>query len=110
MNITSTPTEKVTLTISAKEIFENFMKLITDLVIDNGYAESINIINTISEVAEALTDESVDITKMRRLFKAGNSIFLVDIGLFDRPNVLSEVVIIGNDDKRNVITHEFIAY
>lgn len=114
--ITRTPTEKITITISRKQLWLNFMKFWSENVLYNP-TETCKNFFSLKEIYNVLvTDKPLDRVVICKLFENANTAFFMDeeeMRALKTENALTEIIVIddmGNDRPNIIIPHEYIRY
>ena len=116
--VTTSEAIKVTITISRKQLWENYVSCWSDIAWDDQLDFSLN---TLREVANVLLGEDMikDQLKFRELFRDGHTMLLVGLAMKEldmRGNILREIVIqelddfTGDVESKIVISHEDINF
>ena len=106
--ITHSPATKVSISITARQLWLNFMATWAEIAWDEFHGTG-----TVNDVARALISaDPLDPTAVRQIFKDGNTMLLLDVAsmaAIDQPNILAEIIVV-NGDQRILIPHEFVNY
>lgn len=115
-SVINTPASKVTITISRKQLWLNYVNCWCDVAWANNIdGTSFDSLKSIAKVL--LVDGEMDCYALRKLFKAGDTVLLMGDAMEyidvtseeERRNRLLEIVV-TDGDKLYVIRHEDISY
>ena len=108
--ITHSPATKVSISITARQLWLNFMATWAEIAWDSSHGTDTSIVD---DVAKALiSSEPLDTMVVRKIFEDGHTILLLDsesMAAIDKPNTLAEVIVV-HGDQRILIPHEFVNY
>jgi hypothetical protein len=103
---------KITVTITRRQLWTNYIKSWGDIAWDDISSYRFDCLKEVMDVL--LSGEDIDIQKLRKLFRDGQTVLLMNdamehIDVPNRHNVLSEIVVI-DDDKKYVVRHSDINF
>ena len=109
-SVTKTEAKKVTITISRKQLWMNFVECWKDMAWDDYCG-----VLSLEEVADVLLSGSeLDVDQLRKLFQDGHTVFLLndampEIDVSDKSDILREIVV-QDEGKLIKIRHEDIIF
>lgn len=117
-NVVTTPTQKVSVRITLREMWRNYMEFQTDVGWDNNgyFDEKLDEFGYESRIlcnfGNINYDE--DVKKLRKMFKEGYTVVLLGeyMEFLDKPNILREVIVVdaAHDNDEIIISHEDINF
>lgn len=112
-SVTTTPAQKVTITIARKQLWRNFLASWGDLILDD--PELVKDIEYVQPAAEILCSGELD-SRIRKLFKRGDTFLLIpeamkhiDLPHPQKNNTLIEIIV-TDGDKEEFIEHKDIIF
>jgi len=109
-SVTKTEAKKITITISRKRLWMNFIECWRDMAWDDYVG-----VGGLKEVADVLLSGSdLDVDQLRKLFQDGHTVFLLndampEIDVSDKSDILREIVV-QDEGKLIKIRHEDIIF
>ena len=101
-NITTTDVKKVTVSITRKQLWDNYV----DSWKDCAWNEIAIGIDTLQDIRSVLcTDDELDLLAVRKMFRSGDTMMLMGdaMEVIDCRDILREVIVI--DDVHNTVIH-----
>lgn len=112
MRITENTIKSITVRISKREMWENFMDSMADITYDNGYTLWHESAKSMNDVAYVLLQPKSSTSALRKLFNDGWTVCLLGDAMprIDNPSLHRTVVVMDGDNDEVVINHEDINF
>ena len=113
MQIETVKVDKVVIIISAKEMWDNAMTALTPIGRDMGSINELEgFYGQLKEIGDILLPNGHDVSDFKHLFSRGYAPLLLGAAInhFNKPNILREVLVEGNDLCVHKVEHEDIEF